>query len=122
MPGDVGRPITDIASDLLYSELANDSRKVLRTLVLHEQEVNTRDGSWFLMRIMPYRRLENMVDGCGHYFCEHHRFQDTGGKTTQDASRFVQTNQPTKPETGAAERKYQSLRSLNRSGLVTLAG
>ena len=29
--GDVGRPITDIASDLFYSELADDARQVLRT-------------------------------------------------------------------------------------------
>ncbi len=63
MRRDVGRQITDIASDLLYSELANDAREVLRTLVSHEKEVTTRDGHWFLMRIMPYRTLENMIDG-----------------------------------------------------------
>ena len=63
MRGDVGRPITDIASDLVYSELADDAREVLRTLIPHEQQVTTRDGHWFLMRIMPYRTLENMIDG-----------------------------------------------------------
>jgi two-component system CheB/CheR fusion protein len=36
---------------------------VLRTLVSHEQQVATRAGHWFLMRIMPYRTLENMIDG-----------------------------------------------------------
>ena len=34
IPGDVGRPVTDLASDLLYPELAEDAREVLRTLVL----------------------------------------------------------------------------------------
>jgi two-component system, chemotaxis family, CheB/CheR fusion protein len=63
MRGDVGRPITDIASDLLYSDLADDAREVLRTLVSHEQQLTTRDGQWFLMRIMPYRTLENMIEG-----------------------------------------------------------
>ena len=63
MRSDVGRPITDIASDLLYSELANDAREVLRTLIPHEQQVTTRDGLWFMMRIMPYRTLENLIDG-----------------------------------------------------------
>ena len=63
MRGDVGRPITDIASDLLYSDLADDAREVLRTLVSHEQQLTTREGQWFLMRIMPYRTLENMIEG-----------------------------------------------------------
>jgi len=61
--GDVGRPITDIASDLLYPELAEDAREVLRTLLFHEKKVATRDGRWFMVRIMPYRTLENMIDG-----------------------------------------------------------
>jgi two-component system CheB/CheR fusion protein len=63
MRGDVGRPITDIATDLLYSKLPDHAREVLRTLVSYEQQVTTRDGHWFLMRIMPYRTLENMIDG-----------------------------------------------------------
>ncbi len=63
IPGDVGRPITDIASDLLYPGLADDARNVLRTLLSHEKEVTTRDGRWFLVRIMPYRTLENIIDG-----------------------------------------------------------
>ena len=59
----MGRPITDIASDLVYPELAADAREVLRTLVFIEKQVATRDGRWFSVRIMPYRTLENRIDG-----------------------------------------------------------
>jgi chemotaxis methyl-accepting protein methylase len=63
IPGDVGRPITDLSSSLVYPELAEDVREVLRTLVFFEKKVATRDGRWFMVRTMPYRTLENMIDG-----------------------------------------------------------
>jgi two-component system CheB/CheR fusion protein len=63
IPGDAGRPITDIASDLEYGDLADDSREVLRTLMFKEKHVSTRDGRWYVVRIMPYRTLENVIDG-----------------------------------------------------------
>jgi PAS domain S-box-containing protein len=63
IPGDVGRPITDLASDLHYPSLAEDARQVLQTLVFSEKEVKTRDGNWFAVRIMPYRTLDERIDG-----------------------------------------------------------
>ena len=63
IPGDVGRPITDIASELAYPKLADDAREVLRTLAVHEQPAAVCDGHQFLVRMMPYRTLENMIDG-----------------------------------------------------------
>jgi two-component system CheB/CheR fusion protein len=63
IPADVGRPITDIASALLYPQLADDAREVLRTLVKVDKQIATPDGSWFAARILPYRTLENMIDG-----------------------------------------------------------
>jgi two-component system CheB/CheR fusion protein len=63
IPGDVGRPITDLASDLLYPELAEDAREVLRKLGFAEKPISTRDGRWFSVRIMPYRTLDDRIDG-----------------------------------------------------------
>lgn len=63
IPSDVGRPITDLVSDLKHPTLAHDVREVLRTLVLTEKPVSARDGRWFNVRIMPYRTLEDRIDG-----------------------------------------------------------
>ncbi|WP_296485566.1 chemotaxis protein CheB [Rhodoferax sp.] len=63
IPGDMGRPITDIVSELIYPELARDAREVLRTLVFCEKDVPAADDRWFRVRIMPYRTQENRIDG-----------------------------------------------------------
>ena len=63
IPGDIGRPITDIVSALDFNEMADDVRGVLRTLAIREREVVARDGRWFDVRIMPYRTLDDRIDG-----------------------------------------------------------
>ncbi len=63
IPGDEGRPVTDIAADILYPDLINDAKSVLETLVFSEKEIETREGRWFRTRIIPYRTLENVIDG-----------------------------------------------------------
>jgi len=63
IPADEGRPITDLASDLRYPELAEDAREVLRALASKEKPIAAQDGRWFTVRIMPYRTLEDRIDG-----------------------------------------------------------
>ncbi len=63
IPGDAGRPVTDLATELDYPGLADDTREVLRSLVFQERQVASRDGHWFNVRIMPYRTQANHIDG-----------------------------------------------------------
>ncbi|HSO78407.1 MAG TPA: PAS domain-containing protein, partial [Bacteroidales bacterium] len=60
---DMGRPFTDLTSDLAYPELSDDAREVLRTLVFLQKEIPSRDGRWFQVRIMPYRTFDDRIDG-----------------------------------------------------------
>ncbi|MGE5841774.1 MAG: chemotaxis protein CheB, partial [Deltaproteobacteria bacterium] len=46
IPTDVGRPISDIRSNLKYGDLLADARKVLETLQNSEREVESVDGQW----------------------------------------------------------------------------
>jgi two-component system CheB/CheR fusion protein len=61
--GDIGRPLTDLASTLNYPTLNDDALQTLKTLTLTEKEITTTDGLWFLVRIKPYRTLANMIQG-----------------------------------------------------------
>jgi len=60
---DIGRPFTDQVSALVYPELASDATEVLRTLVFIQKQIPTKDGRWFFIRIMPYRTLDDRIEG-----------------------------------------------------------
>ncbi len=61
---DVGRPLSHFSLNLLnYENLIEDVQSVLDTLVPKEIEVQTKNGLWYKMRIMPYRTLENAIEG-----------------------------------------------------------
>ena len=63
IPSDIGRPITDLVSDLQYPDLMEDSRTVLKSLVSVEKSIGCIDRRWFTVRIMPYRTLDDRIDG-----------------------------------------------------------
>ena len=60
---DVGRPLSDIATNLDYIELEDDVKKVLKSLVFIEKDITASEERWFKVRIMPYRTQENVIDG-----------------------------------------------------------
>ncbi len=63
IPTDMGRPFRDLATKISYPDLYDDAQAVLDTLQAKETEVAAEDGRWFLMRILPYRTKENIIDG-----------------------------------------------------------
>jgi two-component system CheB/CheR fusion protein len=63
VPGDVGRPLEDLALHVEYPHLIEDCRNVLKTLDHREDEILSDDGKWLMMRILPYRTSQNVIDG-----------------------------------------------------------
>lgn len=46
-----------------YDHLVQDVETILDTLAAKEAEVQTREGRWYLMHILAYRPLENVIEG-----------------------------------------------------------
>ena len=63
IPGDVGRPLSDITGNLLYPDMSDEAQKVLQTLIFSEKQVASTDGHWYAVRIMPYRTMEDVIAG-----------------------------------------------------------
>ena len=60
---DTGRPLSDIKSLIIADDILDDARTVLESLIPLEKEIRTTDKIWYLVRIMPYRTLDNVIDG-----------------------------------------------------------
>ena len=63
IPGDLGRPITDLAAHFADSDFEEDIRAVLRTLETRERQLSTPRAQTYQMRILPYRTVNNMIEG-----------------------------------------------------------
>jgi two-component system CheB/CheR fusion protein len=64
IPTDTGRSLQDITSKTAYDHICQDAEEVLTTLQTKEREIEAgMNGKWYNMRILPYRTLENMIDG-----------------------------------------------------------
>jgi two-component system CheB/CheR fusion protein len=76
---DIGRPVKDFASSLVYEGMVKDAGEVLSTLIPKEIEVSDKNGLWYLMKVLPYRTIDNVIDGVVITFTE-----ITGQKHTQE--------------------------------------
>ena len=63
IPNDVGRPLSDIQSNIEGTDFLADLRQVLDTLIPIEREVCALDGTWYLARSQPYRTIDNIIAG-----------------------------------------------------------
>jgi len=63
IPTDIGRPLEHVTHKLNYDELVKDAADVLDRLKTLEREIRTSDGKWFIARLLPYRSLEDKIDG-----------------------------------------------------------
>lgn len=60
---DTGRSIGAFTHQLVYDELEADARTVLEEQTTLEREVKSEADRWFLIRIRPYRTIDDSVEG-----------------------------------------------------------
>lgn len=61
---DVGRPLDHVVSRVIYPELHDDVRRVLKTLVpIERQVIDVGAGRHFAARVLPYRSVDNYISG-----------------------------------------------------------
>jgi two-component system CheB/CheR fusion protein len=63
IPGDVGRPISDLKLPLELDDLKGLLTAVMDHLAVKEVEVRHRQGRWYSLRLKPYRTLDQRIDG-----------------------------------------------------------
>ncbi|WP_223652915.1 CheR family methyltransferase [Hymenobacter psoromatis] len=90
LPADVGRPLAHFTSSLRYEHLLRDVQLVLARLTSVEVNIQTLGGEWFTMRILPYRSLDNYINGVVITFTDITRLKQLEAHSHQ-AARFSQS-------------------------------
>lgn len=60
---DMGRSLADFTNKLDYADLIEDVRTVIRTLTPIERELRGGNNAWYLARILPYRSIDDRIEG-----------------------------------------------------------
>ena len=89
---DIGRPIAEVVNLLTYVDLQRDVKYVLRRLEMIERQVTLKDaGMTFVLRIRPYRTIDNVIDGVVLTFVDitSREAADAALRETQDYLRLL---------------------------------
>jgi len=63
LPGDVGRPIDNIRTNIDVPDLAGLIAEAVDAASVREREVQDRAGRWYSLRIRPYRTTDGKIEG-----------------------------------------------------------
>ena len=91
IPSDVGRPIDDVTLKVESVVLSEKAAEVIDRLRPFETEVKGKDNSWFLMRILPYRTVYNVIDGVVMTFADISELKRLAAERSELFENIVQT-------------------------------
>jgi two-component system CheB/CheR fusion protein len=91
IPSDVGRPIRHIKPNLSSLDLEKPTAEVIETMNAYEREVEDDEGRAYLLRIRPYKSVENRVDGAVLAFVDISTTRDALSVARRTADAAVET-------------------------------
>jgi two-component system CheB/CheR fusion protein len=110
IPSDTGRPLLDLTHRLDYKELAEDVALTFNSLRMVEREVRSRDGRYYIVRLLPYRTIEDRIEGAVMTF-----FDITGRREAEEKLRAGEARMRLVAE---STRDYAII-TMDREGRVT---
>jgi two-component system CheB/CheR fusion protein len=63
LPADVNRPLSDIRPNFDLPSLEVSILEAIETVTVIERQVQDRQGTWYSLRIRPYKTRDNRIDG-----------------------------------------------------------
>lgn len=116
LPSDQGQPLTRLRDRLDCASLVDDVSEVLRLRTHIERETRSQADQWFLMRIFPYRTLDDRIDGVVITFSDITRLKETESRLKQSQQQIESLTE--KWETRVVEQREQ-VRRLVSEVLIT---
>ncbi len=85
---DIGRPISDFSSNLIGLDISKICREVYTTLDKFEKEVEDVNGNHYLLRVLPYRTQEDIIEGLVITFIDVNELTHIRGEMLTFAKKF----------------------------------
>lgn len=113
---DIGRPLNELVTDLQYPDMDSDAREVMKMLTSVETEISSNNGRWFSVRIMPYRTLDDRIDGLVITFTDITKSKNLEIEL-KEANVVLQTKKNTLLD---SETRYRNLFESAKDGILIL--
>ncbi|WAP70150.1 PAS domain-containing protein [Jiella pelagia] len=116
---DIGRAITDFTNRLSYEEIGSDVARVLRDLTPVESEIRSKDNRWFMMRLRPYRTIEDRISGTVLTFIDITDRVEAEHKLRESERRFRALVQASSQVLYRMSPQWREMRQLSGSGFLS---
>ena len=93
LPSDKGQSLAHLSRRLGFDHLVDDAAEVLRTLIQIEREIRSEQEKWYLARLLPYRTVDDQIDGVVIAFLDITRLKETEARLLQSQQQIEALSQ-----------------------------